>query len=198
MTELHGFHEEIFCDAGSFLLVVFHGLGDPMRLVPHVLYLVFPGCWRSSAGWEVWLDLSFLHAPSHPLPSTTMTLTEGLPVKHTMMWLHPRRAPQSLFLLQENRIVWSDGTRVSPANGYYSYGEDADAPGMDLWLVHYHCEGIDAMAQTTVLKRVVREHNIWRAVGSVTVDFALQYREFSCRDLKQWHILMIGMEGAVQ
>ena len=121
---------------------------------------------------------------------------DELQAKHKMMWLHPGRPLQYLFLLYDNEIIWSDGVKCSPPNGQYDYVpnmyENNDANPLDGWFVRFHYLGDSDRAQGTLLERVPGSVSAWRAMGTLENEFELKYARYGCRDVRQWHIVMVA------
>jgi hypothetical protein len=192
-TPPHGFYTEIHTPDGSCRLVCFHCTGNESKLVAHTLYEVHPGYWRSPKHWETWLDISAITVSPVGLPGTTPMIGEELQVKHRMLWLHPSRSPQYLYLLHTGDIVWSDGERCGPANGFYDYSCPTSAGDMDHWYVNFHYMGDVDKTQGTLLERVTGNVPAWRAIGALEAEVPPMFQRYSSRDVRPWHIIMVSL-----
>ena len=196
----HGAHYEITTSVGSCRVVCFHHHGEDSMLVAHTLYHIHSGLWRSAKQWETWLDITSFTVSPVALPESLLGVDYMSRAKHKMMWLHPGREPQYLFLLNDNTVVWSNGVENGPANGCYDYyGTPESSNALDRWVVNYHCTGEEAKAQYTALERVHgNEIPVWRAIGSLALrnfedEMMPMVSRYGAKDVRAWHIIMLSI-----
>jgi len=120
---------------------------------------------------------SKLFMPAEGLPAQVLRLFEqyGNAIKHCMLWLHPKRAPQWLLLLKSQQVFWCnrDGTAHTPGpTGQYQYFNQEGL--LDFWYIKFHCAGVQEREETNILVRVrqpeVPDAHIWRLVDVQTLD----------------------------
>ena len=166
------------------------------KLTAYVMYEVYPGFWRSSGNTCVYIPY-VSNQVEPPKPTTLQNLQIPEHTKHMMLWFHPGRRVQYLYLLKDTRIIWSNGRgEMSPPGGLHSYSPGSE--GHDLWLIRFHYKGEEAREEQTVLRHMTdHEGNLlpspcWRAAG-VPNDWNLpnDWKPLNPHKMTSWHIIML-------
>jgi hypothetical protein len=153
---------------------------------PVVLRELAPGIWRCTAQRCVLVE----HGASRPRiePADLPRFVPRERLRHSFLWLHPGRAPQTVNLTIDGKVAWSEvgGLASGPANGQWQYHCEGS---QERFALNFHAFGDESKLSSTVLQRIPYDLQAYHAVGSMTPSGVLQTPESQA--LADWHVVAL-------